>query len=611
MQKKLSLVIVGTIFISFMLLIAISSLAIRHFGMQEAGEKAQIIAELVQDGLTAHMLSGTMDQREFFLQKIASAKGVESLWIVRSESVVKQFGKGFNSEIPRDNIDTQVLKTGTLYTQNVENSFYTKLRITTPYIAKEYSTPNCLSCHYAKEGEVLGAVSMVFDIKDLRLNGILTSLVIFGFSIVIMLLVLFIINRSMKPLIELFQSINFVMHKAQNGDYSRRVYSIPNQNKYCENVATWINALLDKLETILADIETTVQKFLALDTSPHKDLLIDTQRVVHELANIYQFKRTIESDEDTQSVYQRIGSILKHTLGIRDFSLVESGKNNINPTIVYKSSAGEKPVSPTCRALRTKQTVYSDQFHDICQHCSTIGDYHICIPYIIGDDCELLLSIWADSKEELEIIKTKLPQIGNYIDAARPELVSKHLTQILKISSTTDPLTELYNRKYLDEYVEKALSQAKRNGIHYGILMIDIDHFKMVNDTYGHDTGDKTIKILAHILQDSIRESDMAFRFGGEEFLILLYQCEETMVENVAQKIRTTFEQTPISPNSGAPFYKTLSVGTSLFPKDSDSIWKCIKFADIALYEAKRKGRNCVKRFVPEMDENEEMKSAL
>lgn len=73
----------------------------------------------------------------------------------------------------------------------------------------------------------------------------------------------------------------------------------------------------------------------------------------------------------------------------------------------------------------------------------------------------------------------------------------------------------------------------------------------MINDTHGHDIGDKAIRILSKILKESIRESDTAFRFGGEEFLILLHQCEESMVENIAQKIRLTFEKTPISGSNG------------------------------------------------------------
>jgi len=127
----------------------------------------------------------------------------------------------------------------------------------------------------------------------------------------------------------------------------------------------------------------------------------------------------------------------------------------------------------------------------------------------------------------------------------------------------------------------------------------------MVNDTHGHDIGDKAIQAVAKILQENIREADIAFRFGGEEFLLLLYQCDAQMVEQIANKIRILFEKTPIRANNGVTFYKTLSVGVSFFPSDADSLWKCIKFADIALYKAKESGRNCVKCFTPEMMESD------
>jgi diguanylate cyclase (GGDEF)-like protein len=411
----------------------------------------------------------------------------------------------------------------------------------------------------------------------------------------------------MKPILGLFGSIDFVMNKAKNGDYQRRIRLYGNSVEY-HNVALWINTLLDKVEHALTDIEKTVRKFLSINPVQHPDLLLEAQKIVHELSDIYQFKRTIEFDESKDQVYARMGIILSESFGLRDFMLIESGKNNINPTVVYDASVLKRNVSPTCRALRTKQAVYSDQFKNICHSCGEVCEHYICVPYVISNDFELLLSITVENAQELENVKTKLPHIQNYIDAARPELVSKNLMEILKISSTTDALTGLFNRKYLDEYVEKALSQAKRNSIVYGVLMIDIDYFKMVNDTHGHDVGDRAIKALSKILKESIREADTAFRFGGEEFLILLYQCDETMVEHVAEKIRTAFEKTPIQANNGSSFYKTLSVGASIFPHDSDSLWKCIKFADIALYAAKEDGRNCVKLFGSQMVEDKEMK---
>jgi diguanylate cyclase (GGDEF)-like protein len=123
--------------------------------------------------------------------------------------------------------------------------------------------------------------------------------------------------------------------------------------------------------------------------------------------------------------------------------------------------------------------------------------------------------------------------------------------------------------------------------------MVDIDFFKMINDTYGHDIGDEAIRIVSRVIKESIRKSDIAIRFGGEEFIVLLYNCDRTYLKEVAEKIRTNFSKQIISAGSDK-FSKTLSVGAVMFPQDSDSIWKCIKYADISLYHAKEHGRNQV-----------------
>ena len=119
----------------------------RDYAYNNAIEKSKMTAEIVRDGLTAHMVNGIMDKRDFFLRNIAMAKDVESLWVVRSEKVTKQFGEGLNNENPRDEIDKRVLASGKEYREIIETTEEAKLRVTIPYIATAYSSPNCLECH--------------------------------------------------------------------------------------------------------------------------------------------------------------------------------------------------------------------------------------------------------------------------------------------------------------------------------------------------------------------------------------------------------------------------------------------------------------------------------
>ena len=123
---------------------------------------------------------------------------------------------------------------------------------------------------------------------------------------------------------------------------------------------------------------------------------------------------------------------------------------------------------------------------------------------------------------------------------------------------------------------------------------------KQVNDTHGHEAGDKVIKTLADILVRNVRAADMAVRYGGEEFLLLLTDTGGDAAMNVAEKIRAEVEATKI-PLPGGILQKTISIGVAEFPKDSDTFWQVVKFADVALYKAKSGGRNRVVRFLPEM----------
>ena len=163
-----------------------------------------------------------------------------------------------------------------------------------------------------------------------------------------------------------------------------------------------------------------------------------------------------------------------------------------------------------------------------------------------------------------------------------------------------DPLTGLYNRRFLDEFASTFAATVKRRNTKAGILMCDIDFFKQVNDVYGHNVGDEVLKGVVRAILKSIREEDIPVRFGGEEFLILLQDADEAVAMDVAERIRRDVENTEITVQ-GTIIKKTLSIGVSIFPEDSENLWKCIKFSDVAMYKAKESGRNRVVRFEADM----------
>ena len=175
--------------------------------------------------------------------------------------------------------------------------------------------------------------------------------------------------------------------------------------------------------------------------------------------------------------------------------------------------------------------------------------------------------------------------------------------EALKEKNLTDSLTGLYNRKYLDEIVEKQLALDVKNGSIYAIMFLDIDYFKMVNDTYGHDIGDDILRKLAITMKKSIGANETLVRYGGEEFLILMKNATQESAKELANKINADFSKI-IFNYGGDSFSKTVSIGYSFFPTDTDQFWKCIKYADISLYEAKSTGRNKVIKFSKDILKN-------
>jgi len=166
----------------------------------------------------------------------------------------------------------------------------------------------------------------------------------------------------------------------------------------------------------------------------------------------------------------------------------------------------------------------------------------------------------------------------------------------LKLLASTDPLTKLYNRRYFTKTSEHILDIAKRNKTDLSIIMLDIDNFKVINDTYGHIVGKNVIILVAEIMQDCSRKSDIICRFGGEEFIILTPETNIDGAIVISEKIRSEVEKNDIQIKDGTELKFTVSIGVSKVDNELDSNdISIIKRADEALYEAKKSGRNRIK----------------
>ena len=164
----------------------------------------------------------------------------------------------------------------------------------------------------------------------------------------------------------------------------------------------------------------------------------------------------------------------------------------------------------------------------------------------------------------------------------------------LRKLAVTDGLTGVYNYRAFRRQLNLEISRSKRFGLPFSLLMIDIDHFKLYNDRYGHPTGDKLLIRLAKLIHSKIREVDCLARYGGDEFIIILPGTKKQSSVIIAEKLRHAVEESSRSfQNKPGTIQITISLGIASFPNDTDIEEKLIRLTDRALYKAKKSGRNC------------------
>lgn len=177
---------------------------------------------------------------------------------------------------------------------------------------------------------------------------------------------------------------------------------------------------------------------------------------------------------------------------------------------------------------------------------------------------------------------------------------TKELKRVVELEqeTITDPLLGIFNRRFLDRRLQEELLRAQRHGLPLSLMLLDIDFFKKVNDTWGHQNGDIVLKHLAKLLVDTLRQTDLVARFGGEEFVLLLPHTHQGDARMLAERLRRTVEQTPVLITTSDDGYQelrvTISIGLSCMQQENDNCCDMLERADKALYQAKQTGRNRV-----------------
>lgn len=396
-----------------------------------------------------------------------------------------------------------------------------------------------------------------------------------------------------------------LMEDIRKGDFSRRIEVKGDSRDEFSILAEEFNKIMALLEENVGYIITSSKKALESRLTKISDAMgqgenpvVVARNIVGALVETNRYKGLIESDYTRAEVYKHLKYVLSERFGVDNVLILEvnESKNRFEP--VFEEDIQRVPidlvVNPAlCRAKRTMEIVDSSEFRDICPFaCQTEGCFSFCIPMIMGGEVKGVVRI-DETLEGRERLLSQMPFIVKYVEITSPVVYASKLLEITKEQSLKDGLTGLYNRRFLESYLEKYISFARRKGFTVGFIMIDIDNFKRVNDTYGHKNGDIVLKEVSRVIVNSIRSSDVAVRYGGEEFLVILPEVEEGKTELVAEKIRRTIEMTNIQ-LEGKTLHVTVSAGVAEYPKHGEDPHQVIKFADVALYRAKKMGKNRV-----------------
>ena len=195
------------------------------------------------------------------------------------------------------------------------------------------------------------------------------------------------------------------------------------------------------------------------------------------------------------------------------------------------------------------------------------------------------------SAQESSVIRSILSVMVMVVGSSKA--LSKTMSE-LEFYSTHDPLTTLHNRRYFNEMLEYEMGRSERHGHQFSILMLDLDDFKDVNDTYGHPCGDSVLRSVAEAIRCVMRKGDLATRIGGDEFAIILTETDQSGAKVVAEKLRNELRELEFEGEDGRKFHITTSIGLVTYPTDAQNISDLMSAVDIGLYRAKKLGKDGV-----------------
>jgi diguanylate cyclase (GGDEF)-like protein/PAS domain S-box-containing protein len=319
------------------------------------------------------------------------------------------------------------------------------------------------------------------------------------------------------------------------------------------------------------------------------------KREISLLSEMGDMLRACRSPEEAYGVIEPMASQL-FPLESGSVSVLTPGTSLVETVAQWGAPIGHRLFSvDDCWALRRGRPHLVEQGRQglVCKHLGEPdGSAYICVPMMAqGELLGLLHMAISEKGRSVETRQRFVMTVAEHIALA---LANLKLRETLRSQSIRDPLTGLFNRRYMEESLEREMRRASRGRHPVGIIMLDLDHFKKFNDSYGHDAGDALMRIVGNTLQRSIRAEDIACRYGGEEFTLILPEASLVDAAQRAESIRESIRNLNIQHRRQQLGGVTISAGVAIFPDHGPTGDAVLRAADAALYQAKSRGRDRV-----------------
>jgi diguanylate cyclase (GGDEF)-like protein len=278
--------------------------------------------------------------------------------------------------------------------------------------------------------------------------------------------------------------------------------------------------------------------------------------------------------------------------------MLNNSRNMMETVSTWRETILEDCHAPeSCCGLRSGQPRWREpgvsEIH--CSHFVDEGpEHYVCIPIVAHGDTLGLLYLQCPDKQCMDSVRHRIAGVRQLLQLTGMAVASMKLRIKLENQSIRDPLTNLFNRHFMEIALDRELSRAARRKSVLAVLMLDVDHFKAFNDTHGHAAGDAVLKAVAETCQSTIRSEDIACRYGGEEFTIILPDITAETAYSRAEGIRRAIGELRVFAGKESFGNVTISIGVALHPDDGTTADTLLRKADQALYRAKQQGRDQV-----------------